>query len=85
MKKVELSTPAASEQAIRERQMEEVVVLQDGHPVALVIPFDDDDDLEWCAHEHDPAFIASIARAREQAAAGQTVGHPELKRQLGVE
>ena len=84
MKKIEINTPAASEQAIREGQIEEVVVLQDGRPVAHVIPFDED-DLEWYAREHDPIFIESIARAREQAAAGQTVGHQELKRQLGVE
>jgi len=83
MKKVELSSPAASEQAIRDGQSEEVIVLQDGRPVAMVVPFDED-DLEWYAREHDPAFIESIARAREQAKAGQTVPHDELKTQLGL-
>jgi antitoxin (DNA-binding transcriptional repressor) of toxin-antitoxin stability system len=84
MKKIELNTPAASEQAIRDGQAEEVVVLQDGHPVALVVPFDGD-DLEWYARERDPAFIESIARAREQAEAGQTLSQDDLKRQLGLE
>ena len=84
MKKIELATPTASEQAIRDGQLEEVVVLRDGRPVALVIPFDDD-DLEWYARERDPAFIESIARAREQAKSGQTVSHDELKANLGLE
>ena len=72
MKSIELTTPAASEQAIRDGQAEEVVVLQDGRPVALVVSFDED-DLEWYARERDPAFIQSIARAREQARASQTL------------
>lgn len=84
MTKIELNTPAASEQAIREGQAEEVVVLQDGHPVALVVPFDDD-DLEWYSRERDPAFIQSIARAREQVKAGETMSQTDLKRQLGIE
>lgn len=84
MKTVELSAPAASERAIREGQTEEVVVLQDGRPVALVVPFDED-DLEWYSRERDPVFIESIARAREQAKNGQTVAHDDLKRKLGLE
>lgn len=83
MKSIELTTPAASEQAIRDGQSEEVVVLQDGRPVALVIPFDEE-DLEWYARERDPAFIQSIARAREQAKSGQTLSHAELKAKLGL-
>lgn len=83
MKKVDLSTPAASEQAIRDGQSEEVVVLRHGRPVALVVPFDED-DLEWYGRERDPAFVESIARAREQVKSGQTLSHDELKRQLGL-
>jgi antitoxin (DNA-binding transcriptional repressor) of toxin-antitoxin stability system len=84
MKSIELNVPAASEQALRDGQVEDVVVLRDGHPVALVMPFDED-DLEWYARERDSGFIDSIARAREQAAAGQTIGHEDLRKQLGVE
>ena len=83
MKKIELTTPAASEQAIRDGQVEEVLVLRNGHPVALVVPFDDE-DLEWYARERDPAFIDSISRTREQAKSGQTVSHEELKARLGL-
>jgi antitoxin (DNA-binding transcriptional repressor) of toxin-antitoxin stability system len=84
VKTIELSVPSASEQAIRQGQTEEVVVLQDGRPVALVVPFDED-DLEWYSRERGPAFIESIARAREQAKHGKTVAHDDLKRKLGPE
>ena len=83
MKHIELSTPAASEQAIRDGQREEVLVLQDGRPVALVVPFDDD-DLEWYARERDPGFLESIVRARAQAKAGQTMSHNDVKTELGL-
>jgi antitoxin (DNA-binding transcriptional repressor) of toxin-antitoxin stability system len=63
---------------------EDVVLFRDGHPVALVIPFDED-DLEWYARERDPEFLASLARAREQVANGQTIGHEALKRELGLD
>ena len=80
MKTVELSGPTSSEQAIRAGESEEVVVLRDGKPVAIVVPFDED-DLAWYARERDPQFIESIARAREQVKAGRTVSHEELKKQ----
>ena len=84
MKTVELTSPAAGEQAIREGRKEEVVVMENGHPVALVIPFDDD-DLEWYAREREPAFIKAIARAREQARRGETLSVDEVKARLGLE
>ena len=83
MKTIELTTPAAGDQAIREGRKEEVIVTENGHPVALVIPFDDD-DLEWYARERDPAFVAAIARAREQAKRGETLGVNEVKTRLGL-
>lgn len=54
------------------------------HADALVEPLDDD-DLEWLAIESSPEFIESIARARQQARAGQTISHEELKRKLGLD
>ena len=70
------------EAAIRERD-EDVLIIRDGHVVALVTPFDDD-DAEWYARERDPAFIASIAEARKQAQDGKTISHDELKAKLGI-
>jgi antitoxin (DNA-binding transcriptional repressor) of toxin-antitoxin stability system len=61
---------------------EDVVLMRDGRAIALVIPFDND-DLDWYARERDPAFLQSIARARQQVRAGQTTGHEQLLRELG--
>jgi antitoxin (DNA-binding transcriptional repressor) of toxin-antitoxin stability system len=83
VKTITLKDPQSSDEALREGQHEEVVVLVDGKVVALVVPFDDD-DLEWYAKERDPAFIASIARARSDAQSGKTVSHDQLKTQLGL-
>ncbi|MDB5354523.1 MAG: hypothetical protein JWN24_976 [Phycisphaerales bacterium] len=83
MKTIEHTGPAASEQAIREGQSQDVVVLQDGKPVALVVPFDGD-DLRWYATEHDATFIESIAQARDDVRAGRSVSHEELKKELGL-
>ena len=60
---------------------EDVLLIRDGHAIALVVPFDDD-DLEWYARERDPAFIASIAQARKQVEQGKTMSHLELKAML---
>ena len=84
MKTIKLTEQSSLQALLEENAGEEVVVLRDGHAVALLVPFDDD-DLDLYAREHDPAFIASIARARQQSAAGKSVGHDELKKQLGVE
>lgn len=62
---------------------EDVLIIRDGHVVALVTPFDDD-DAEWYARERDPAFIESIARARQQVKEGETISHEELKKRLGI-
>jgi antitoxin (DNA-binding transcriptional repressor) of toxin-antitoxin stability system len=68
---------------VQAAETEEVVVMRNGHAIALVVPFDDD-DLEWYAREREPAFLASIAHARQQVQQGQTRSHDELKRELGL-
>ncbi len=75
------NTPSAA--IIQAAESEDVVLMRDGHAVALVVPFDDD-DLEWYARERDPAFLASIARAREQVRLGRTRSHEQLKEELGL-
>lgn len=69
---------------LRAAEQEDVVLMRDGHSVALVTPFDDN-DLEWYAREQDPAFIASIERARQQIAGGSKVSHQKLKAELGID
>lgn len=83
MKTIEITDAGGTEQAVADGQHEDVVVFRDGNPVALITPFDAD-DFQCYAEEHDPEFIASIARAREQAAAGQGVTAEELLRELGT-
>jgi len=45
----------------------------------------DGDELYWAERERDPAFIASLIKAREQIAQGKTISHEELKKRLGIE
>lgn len=63
---------------------EGVVLLRDGHAFALLVPFDDD-ELYWYVREHDPEFIASIARGREEIARGETTRLEDFKRELESE
>jgi antitoxin YefM len=84
MKTVTIKENATADELLKQGTEEEVLVLRNGHPVALLTPFDDD-DLEWYIRERDPAFIESIARARKQIAEGDTVSLEELKREFGIE
>jgi hypothetical protein len=84
MKQVELTAGLTLESLLRELNGEKVVLMRDGHAVALLSEFDDD-ELYWHERERDPAFIASIKEAREQAAQGKTISHDELKKRLGIE
>jgi hypothetical protein len=83
MKTVTVTGQTSCEEVVRTAGCEDVVLMRDGHAVALVIPFDDE-DLDWYARERDPAFLASIDRAREQVRRGQTVTHEQLARDLGL-
>jgi antitoxin (DNA-binding transcriptional repressor) of toxin-antitoxin stability system len=83
MKTVELNENSQVREVLPSADSEEVVIMQNGQPIALVVPFDND-DLEWYARERDPAFIASIVRARKQVAGGQAVSHDQMKRELGM-
>jgi hypothetical protein len=84
MKTVAWTDHTSWDDLMRQVENEEVLLLRDGHAVALLMPFDDD-DLEWYAREHDPAFLASIARARQQTAQGKTLSHGDLKKELGIQ
>ena len=84
MKTVTWTDEIALEELMRQAQHEEVLVMRDGHAVALVTPFDDE-DLAWYARERDPAFLASLAAARQQIRQGSSLGHSELKQTLGID
>lgn len=84
MRTAKWTDQTSADELLREGQHEEVVVVRDGQPVALVVPFDAD-DLEWYARERDPRFLDSIAAARRDVADGRAISHDELKRELGLE
>lgn len=84
MKTVTWTESTSWEELLGQIEQEEVLVMRDGHAVALFMPFDDD-DLQWYARERDPVFLASIARARQQVAQGSTVSHGDLKQALGFD
>jgi hypothetical protein len=84
MKTVTWTDNASWDEVLREAGQEDVLVLRDGHPFVLMTPFDDD-DLAWYARERDPAFLASLARARHQVERGETVSHRDLKKEFGLE
>ncbi|MGO8749908.1 MAG: hypothetical protein ACLQNE_28520 [Thermoguttaceae bacterium] len=84
MKTVIWTENTAWEATVRQAEHEEVLVMRDGHAVALLMPFDDD-DLEWYVREREPSFLASIAQARWQVQEGRTIGHDELKRDLELD
>lgn len=84
MKTLNWSESTSAAELLQAAENQDVVLLRDGHAVALIVPFDDD-DLAWYARERDPSFLASIAKAREQIRQGHKRSHEELKRELGLE
>jgi hypothetical protein len=83
MKTVVVTESSSVDDLLQQSDNEDVLVVRDGHAVALVVPFDDE-DRRWYERERDPAFMESIARARQQVQQGQTTGHDQLKRDLGL-
>jgi hypothetical protein len=84
MKTVAWTGATPWEQLMKEAENEDVVVMRDGHAVALVMPFDDD-DLDWYSREHDPAFLASLGKPRQQIANGHSRSHQDLKKELSLD
>ena len=84
MKTVSWTANSSWDELLGEMGEEDVLVLREGHPVALITPFDDE-DLAWYARERDPAFLDSLARARGQIQGGESVSHEDLKKELGLD
>lgn len=82
MKTLVASKDLSTEELVR-RNEEHVVLIEGGRPVALVSRLDDD-DLDWLEQELDPAFIASLARARQQVKEGHTKSLADVKAELGI-
>jgi antitoxin (DNA-binding transcriptional repressor) of toxin-antitoxin stability system len=84
MKTIALSDKTPLDELMRQAEKEDVLLTRDGHAVALLMPFDDE-DVEWYTREHDTAFLESIAKARQQVANRKTKSHGDLKKELGME
>ena len=84
MKQIEVTPGLEWDKVLQQIKDEDIVLTRQGRAVALLSDFDDD-DLYWYGREQDPAFQASLQKAREQAAQGQTVALEDLKKQLGIE
>lgn len=82
MKTLVASKDFSTEELVR-RKDEHVVLVEGGRPVALVTRLDED-DLDWLEQELDPAFIASLAQAREQVKDGRTKSLTDVKAELGI-
>jgi antitoxin (DNA-binding transcriptional repressor) of toxin-antitoxin stability system len=84
MRTITITDNLAAKDLVDQGQREEVVVVRDGHAIALIVPFDDD-DAEWYGRERDTVFLESLVLARRQIAAGQVIDHETLKRELGIQ
>ena len=84
MKQIEVTPGLALHKVLQQIKDEDIVLTCQGHAVALLSEFDDD-DLYWYAREQDPEFQASLKVAREQVAQGQALALQDLKNQLGIE
>ena len=84
MKQIEISPDLNLEEILQHMQGEDVVFTKNGHAIAMLSDFDDE-ELYWYSRENDPEFLASLARAKEQIDKGQVTTLEELKKQLAIE
>ena len=84
MKKLQWTDAGSAEQVLRESQSDDVIVMRDGQPVAVVMAVGGD-EAYWLEREADPAFIESLARAKKGIEEGRGISHEDLKRELGLD
>jgi prevent-host-death family protein len=63
---------------LREAEEREVLITRRGQPAAVIVGFKNEDDWFDYQLEHDPRFIAGIAKARQQIRDGQYVTLDDL-------
>ena len=83
MKTMTWNAETRCDEVVHEARSEDVVLIQNGRAVAVVMPIEDD-DLDWLEIERSPEFIARIARAREQVRRGDCITHEQLLEELGL-
>jgi hypothetical protein len=85
MKKIDVITATNSlGQYARELEQEPLVLTEDGHAIAALMPIDDA-DLESLSLSLSPKFQAVIEGAREEFRNGASLSAEEVRRELGIE
>ncbi len=85
MKKIDIVRATNSlGQYARELEQEPLVLIEDGHAFAALIPIDDA-DLESIALSLSPKFQAVIELAREEFRNGASLSADAVRRELGIE
>ena len=70
---------------IKASQDELVVITKNGKPVAVLLPMEDDDELERLALAYSRRFQAILQEAREQVRAGGGIAHDDFWREVEAE
>ena len=85
MKKIEVVLATSSlGQYARELEEEPLILTENGHAIAALLPIDDA-DLDSIALSLSPKFQAVIERAREEFRNGASLSADEVRRELGID
>jgi antitoxin (DNA-binding transcriptional repressor) of toxin-antitoxin stability system len=85
MKKIEINQATNSlGQYARELEKEPLVLTDEGHPIAALMPIDDA-DLEIMTLRSSPKFQALIERSRQEHRNGASLPAEQVRRELGIE
>lgn len=85
MKKIEVNQATNSlGQYVRELEEEPLVLIQDGHPIAALLPIDDA-DLEIMTLRSSPRFQELIEHSRQEHRNGASVSAAQVRGELGIE
>jgi prevent-host-death family protein len=70
---------------IKASEDELVVITKNGKPVAVLLPMQDDDELERLALAYSRRFQAILQKARQQVQAGGGIAHDDFWREVEAE
>lgn len=70
---------------IKASEDELVVITKNGKPVAVLLPMEDDDELERLALAYSQRFQAILHQAREQIRTGGGIAHDDFWREVDAE
>ena len=70
---------------IKASEDELVIITKNGKPVAVLLPMEDDDELERLALAYSRRFQAILSEAREQIRTGGCIPHDDFWREVEAE